>query len=444
MIAALLLTTAAALQDTTRLTLARTIERALELYPSVAAARAQRDRAAADLDQARSARLPRLTLDGSLNQFQKPNVVAPLHAFDPRNPPLFDRTLVQTGVSLTWTLYDFGGRAARIRAQRALGGAADATLSGTELQLVAGVVNAYLRVLTARGMLAAQDQRLTALASASDRTRQLFDQGKAARVDRLRVEAEVLRARADRIAGAAQVDVAEHQLAQLAQLPYDSVRATALSVLRLADTSLVPDTTAARRASLFARAREASPEVRELEQRAAATRAQLTAARAAWFPEFRLSGGFLDRGRWSGDYTGEWQIGVAVSYPIYTGGNRESSIRRAGAEDRAAAEQLRAAQLQSELGVDQALAALREAHARVAALQSAVDQSAEVARIERLALEVGSGTQSDYLDAEANLLRARADLIEARHAEISARVELARVLGELSPEWLARTVESAP
>ena len=82
--------------------------------------------------------------------------------------------------------------------------------------------------------------------------------------------------------------------------------------------------------------------------------------------------------------------------------------------------------------------------ARIAALQSAVEQSAEVARIERLALEVGSGTQSDYLDAEANLLRARADLIEARHAEISARVELARVLGELSPEWLARTVESAP
>jgi hypothetical protein len=32
-------------------------------------------------------------------------------------------------------------------------------------------------------------------------------------------------------------------------------------------------------------------------------------------------------------------------------------------------------------------------------------------------------------------------LIEAQHAEIAARVELARILGDLSREWLARTVE---
>jgi len=94
--------------------------------------------------------------------------------------------------------------------------------------------------------------------------------------------------------------------------------------------------------------------------------------------------------------------------------------------------------------VDRSLAALREAHARVAALQTAVDQSAEVARIERLSLEVGAGTQTDYLTAEANLLSTRAGLIEARHAEISARVDLARITGELSRDWPARTLEPIP
>ena len=73
-----------------------------------------------------------------------------------------------------------------------------------------------------------------------------------------------------------------------------------------------------------------------------------------------------------------------------------------------------------------------------------MEQSAEVARIERLTLDVGSGTQTDYLDAEAKLLSARASLIEARHAEISARVELARITGELSRDWLGRTVEATP
>jgi len=107
-------------------------------------------------------------------------------------------------------------------------------------------------------------------------------------------------------------------------------------------------------------------------------------------------------------------------------------------------EGLRGARLNVEQGVDQALAALREAHARVAALESAVQQSEEVTRIEQLSLEVGSGTETDYLDAVAKLLAARAGLIEARHAEISARVALARMTGELSRDWLAQALENMP
>src|SRR5438105_4385335 len=81
-----------------------------------------------------------------------------------------------------------------------------AAVSTAEFQLTSRAVNAYLRVLTARDLLAAQDQRLTALASASDRMRQLLAEGKAARVEGLRVDAEARRAEADRIASASQLD----------------------------------------------------------------------------------------------------------------------------------------------------------------------------------------------------------------------------------------------
>ena len=439
----LLLIAGLAVQDTSRLTLHLAVQRALAGYPTVAAARAARDRTAADLGEAKSTRLPRLSLDAALNRFQEPSVVRPLHGFDPGNPPLFDRTLLQTGLSLNWTVFDFGNRAARVRAQRALGGAADAAVSGAELQVISRATGAYLRVLSARDVLAAQDQRLAALASASNRMRQLLAEGKAARVDGLRVEAEARRAQADRIASASQVDIAEHELAQLAQLPHEAIRRAPLDEIRLADTSAM-DTSAAVRAQVVDRARTSSTDVREIEQRVRAAGAGVSAARATWFPELRLQGAYVDRGRWWGDFAAEWQVGVAVSYPLYTGGSRESAVHRASADERVAAEQLRAAQLNVEQAVDRALASIREAHARVGALQSAVEQSAEVARIERLSLDVGSGTQTDYLEAEANLLRVRASLIEARHGEIAARVELARITGDLSPDWLTRTVESAP
>jgi outer membrane protein TolC len=65
-----------------------------------------------------------------------------------------------------------------------------------------------------------------------------------------------------------------------------------------------------------------------------------------------------------------------------------------------------------------------------------------VARIEQLALAAGSSTQNDYLRAEAELLAARANLVEARHHEIAARVELARVTGVLDMGWVQRNLEA--
>ena len=443
MIPTLLLVVPLVLQDTSRLTLVGAVERALATHPTVAAAQARRDRASADVGDARSGRLPKLTLDGSVTRFQEPMVVQPLHGFDPRNPPLFDQTLVQGGLSLTWTLFDFGGRAAKVRVYRALQDAADAALTTAQQDLVARVVNSYLQVLSDRDVLEAQDQRLAALAAESARVAQLLAQGKAARLDQLRVDAEFRRANADRIAGAGELDVAEHELAQLTQVSYERVHAASLPSLRLADSLFAIDTSLTIRTATMSRAHGSSSDLQELEQRVKAANAGLAVARATRFPELRLSGAYADRGRWWNDFSAEWQVGVGVSYPIDVGGGRRSAIHRAQADGRIASEQLRGAHLDIDQAVDRALAALREAHARAEALGAAVEQSAEVARIEQLSLGVGSGIQSDFLEAEANLLAARASLISAHHQEISARVALARLLGELSPGWLARTVESS-
>jgi outer membrane protein len=368
-------------------------------------------------------------------------VVAPLHGFDITNPPQFDRTLIQPQLSFSWTLFDLG-RISRVHIRQALGGAAAAGVARTEAQLLTQVVTGYLRVLTARDELAAEDERLAALTAELQRAQQMLAQGKAARVDVLRVDAEARRARADRIASAAQLEVAEHQLAQLTGLPYAAVHDDALAGLALADTSLATDTSGATRDSLVQQALRASPEILQLRDQARAAGAGLAAARAAWVPQLRVGGAYVDYGSSTGAFSPQWQLGVAVSYPLFTGGGRVSAVRRAAADDHAAAAELQAAELGAAQGVDQALAALREARARVAALESAVAQSEEVANIERLSLEVGSGTETDYLDAEAKLLSARAGLIEARHAEIAARVELARTTGQLSRDWLAQAVET--
>ena len=431
------------------LTIGRAVERAVASHPAIAAARAGHDRALADLGDARSVERPRLSADASLTQFQEPMVVLPLHGFDPARPPLFDRSLVQSGLTLGWTVYDFGLRGARVRAQAALGDAALAGVSTAERQIIARTASAYVRVLSARGVLAAHDQRIAALRAASARMRSLLAEGKAARVEQLRIDAELQRAIADRIGTESQLAVTEQELAQLMGVTVRELGAFPSGGIRLesgAAGELATDTSSATRSALIAHAVRSSSELREIDDRARAANAAVSAARSLKYPEVRAMGAVVDRGRLKGDFAAEWQLGLALSYPLYTGGSRTHAIARAEADERIARQQARVARLNVEAGIDRALASLHEARARAAALASAADQSAEVARIERLSIDVGSGTQSDFLAAEAALFQVRAGLIEARNAEFIARVELARLTGELTREWIARagTTDSAP
>ncbi len=94
--------------------------------------------------------------------------------------------------------------------------------------------------------------------------------------------------------------------------------------------------------------------------------------------------------------------------------------------------------------LDRAWADLAAARARAASLAEAEARYAEVLRIEKLRLSAGAGVETDYLRAEADLLASRAAAADARNRAAAARAELARVAGELTPEWLARALVSEP
>jgi outer membrane protein TolC len=78
----------------------------------------------------------------------------------------------------------------------------------------------------------------------------------------------------------------------------------------------------------------------------------------------------------------------------------------------------------------------------VQSLTTAAAEFGEVARIEKLRLDSEAGTQTDFLEAEAQLLGAEAQLVDARHAEIVARVEIARITGTLDLAWIDKTLEA--
>lgn len=420
-----------------RLTLSEAVARARETYPSLAAARAGEAASEAAVRQATADRWPEVRAQASLTQFQEPMLVAPLHGFDITAAPEFDETLIRGDVSLIWTLYDGGARGARIRGARAGAAGAVASRLATEQALVAGVARAYLELLAAEGVLHAEDRRIAALTEERGRVQQFLDEGRAARVELLRVEAALADALAGRVATEARLDLARRDLARFMGAEPDLVRARRLVPVGLVSRQLEE------RAVLLERASAANPELERSRQEVAAAEAERRVALASWIPRVGLFGAYQGFSASSGDLTSEWQGGVSVSYPLFTGGERSGAVRAAGARAERAREELRLAELAAAERVDRALNAAVETRARVEAVTQAVQHQGEVVRIERLSLEAGAGIQTDYLRAEADLLRVRSVLVEARHAEIAARIELARVLGELTAEWLAENVETA-
>lgn len=418
------------------LTLLDAIRAALAERPALGIAAAARDAAAADRARAASDWWPRLSLDAGLTHFEEPMLVSPLHGFpldgfDSGSIPDFDRTLVDATLGARWTLFEGGARLARNRGAEAGLRAAEAGFEATADATIALAAAAFADAVAARETLAAHDLRLAALEAERERVARALDEGAVPGVDLARADAALASARADRVAADALVDLTTGDLARLTGIPQRELD-------RLAAPSLEIDPqTAADSAS--------SPAVEEARWRARAAAAASDAARAAWWPEVSTRGAWIERGA-GGDgdtYTGEWQVGLRLDWEVFTGGARAAAISRAEAERAQADERLAQAELDRDAAIDRARANLARTRARSAALAEAVAARIEVARVERLSLDVGAGIQSEWLDAEADLLEARAALVRSRADAVVAGVELARAAGILDLEWLASRLEEA-
>jgi outer membrane protein len=294
-----------------------------------------------------------------------------------------------------------------------------------------------MRVWAGREVREAALARVEALQAEEARSGQLFEEGRAARVSVLRARAAVSDASAELSSARTGVDLAERLLARASGMSVDQVSGRPFSAPR-ADFGTERADLEGRASALDTLSHPSLSVARGQLTRATATR---DAASSTWLPTFSANGALNHFNSDGGFNQTEWQLGLALSYPIFTGMSRSRSIDRATAEVHHATAAYQAEKLRVADEMDRAAASITNAEARVRALQLAVEQHEEVTRIEALALEVGTGTQTDYLTALAALFAARAGLASARAAWVVGRAMLAEATGELSPEWVERNLE---
>lgn len=425
---------AAGTATSTRLTLPTALAEAFSFHPSLRAVDARRSSAEQRVSEAASTRWPSVALQYSVTRFEEPMVTTPIHAFDPARFPGFDETLAQGSLGLRYTVLDWGTRSSSIGAASAGVEVADAGSRLARMRLIESVTGAYLRLAAARSIDAAASARVDALREEVARAERALEAGTAADVERLRAVTALQDALAQRTTTSAAVVRATRDVARLTGLAPD----------RVAGADLDDPTAFDLGGQEPERPADGHPLLEQASGRAEAARAAVSAERATRLPRLDLTGAMLDFGTLSDEHVFEWQVGAQLSWTLFSGGRRRSSVRRAAADLSAAEADIEALALDVQAAQDAARTEIESADARSEALDLAVEQWEELLRIETLALEAGAGTQRALLDAQAGLFNARAGRVQAWADAALSRVRLASARGTLTVDLIQTMTRRTP
>jgi outer membrane protein, multidrug efflux system len=175
------------------------------------------------------------------------------------------------------------------------------------------------------------------------------------------------------------------------------------------------------------------PDVRRAEAQLAGADANITAARAAFFPSISLSGSL---GAASAALSSllnpsniAYSIGASLIQTIFDGGQNEANYDQAIAQRKEVLLGYRGAVIAAFSDVDVALGAVASLEAREKASQVQADQAQEAYRIAELRYRTGVEDFLSVLDAQRSLNSAQDQLAQARLARLQGSVTLFRVLG---------------
>lgn len=305
----------------------------------------------------------------------------------------------------------------------------DVTLQVTEAYLGAALAEQTAEIVAASVELAAAHL---------EQVRLQFDAGTASELDVLRAEVELENLRPQLAQANNGRDLAVANLKRLVNIPAETeVRLTTPltgpGALAVGDVDLPTLEEAASVLQARASVRAARANVAMMEE-------QADIARSAFLPAVYLQGnmarqafpsGFLPGGN---DWRDDWNVGFAVSWPLFQGMRRKAEVDAANAQVRQA--ELQAAQLEEgvRLEYDRALRELERARLQLEAAGTTVSQAQRVYDLTELRYREGLATQLDVSDARLALQQARLNEVTAYHDYQLALASALRALGRPATE----------
>jgi len=402
------------------------IREAIEENRDLQVAVARVAEARAQLGIARAALFPQLDAQASYANQRFSQQSFPLNIFPPSSAALVtQQDFFRTNLDLTFEL-DLWGRLRRAtEAARADLLASDDNRRTVLTTLVSDIAQGYFDLLELDREAEIARQTLASRRASLDLVRKRFDVGLTSELDVRRAEGEVTVA-------AAVVPEVDRRVAQtenrlsvlLGRNPGPIPRGAPLD-----DQRLAPSVPAGLPSDLI----ERRPDVQQAEQRMVAANARIGQAKADFFPRISLTGMFgVESAALSDLFTKParvWQVGPAMTVPIFHGGRIASNVRVTEAREQQAVVQYGQTIQQAFREVDDALVFHRAAREIRSEREARVTTARRTVTLATLRYENGLAGYLDVLDAQRQLFAAEIDLASSWRDQLIAVVQVYRALG---------------
>lgn len=402
------------------------VERALTRNTDVREASANLRRARALVREARAARIPSISASASATT-NRVGAGAGASSGAPAGTGPAEFDFYELASDASYEIDLFGGVSRSIEASRSDAAAAAAELDVARISIAAEVARTYALACSNRLQADIARQSLAKQRRTLDLTQRLYQGGRGQRRDVARAELLVAQAEAQVPQFEAEHRAALFALATLTGDPpaaLDSSAAACATPPRTRTAIPIGDG-----AALLAR----RPDVRAAESRLAADVARVGVATAALYPSIRLLGSLSIGGTSTGNLTdgdnAGFSLGPLISWSIPIDGAARARVAAASAQADGRLAAFDGVVLLALQETEQALARLKGAIEREAALQAAQAAAGEAARLTRIRFQVGRDNAIQLLDAERDLLSARAAFGAATAARAEAEISLFRALG---------------
>lgn len=374
---------------------------------------------AASVGKAKSEYLPDVTATGELsdsyNKAQKDDRV--------KSDPFGGN------IALSWLLYDFGGRGARIEREKEYFNQTQFSYNALLHDTILAIHTAYLELLSSEEVLKSAKTSEESYKKSFEESTKRYELGLVSLSDKLQAQTSYEQSKLEVVKAENAVKINQGTLAELLNVSPDvsfnlkrPPKGKNIAALESGDVSVQ---------KLMQTALDLRPEIKSQESALKAAQENINVAKALNYPSFtgNARAGYDDDWKYASPYRYNASVGIGLSVPLFTGFSNTYNIAQAKYQYRQSSFALEETKESVKNEVWSAYQNYKTAVSAHEISKRVLESAVEAERVAFAMYQVGKGDILNLLTASANLASARKEVIVAFYAVLKSKSNLYRAVG---------------